>query len=527
MTAGEPLREELVLAVDAGTQSIRAALVDMRGRIRDMVKTPIEPYVSPHPGWAEHDADSYWQTLCETCRRLLARTEAPRESLLGVAVTTQRNTVVNVDRDGKPLRPAIVWLDQRKADTRAGLPRVGSVLARAVPVLGPLREALEDCEAAWIRQMQPAVWEKTHKYLFLSGYFAHRLTGAFVDSSANMVGYVPFDIRRGRWARKADVRWRLFPVEREKLPDLVSPAGLLGQVTRKASGETGIPAGLPVIASANDKACEILGAGCTTPDTACISFGTIATINVPNTRYVELRPLWPPFPAAVPGQYYTEVSVFRGAWMITWFKEEFGLQERLEAQETGQSPEQLLDRLIRDVPPASSGLVLQPYWTPPPGKARSARGSIIGFREEHKRAHLYRAILEGIVYAMKEGGELSARKNGAPIRTLRVSGGGSQSDAAMQIIADVFGIPAQRPHTHESSVLGAAIDAAVGLGCHAGFPQAVKEMTRVGTVFDPLDRHVAVYREFYERVYRKICPRLLPIFEEIQALAASAEKGAC
>ena len=304
-------------------------------------------------------------------------------------------------------------------------------------------------------------------------------------------------------------------MEREKLPDLVKPTEMLGRITAKASAETGIPKGLPMIAAASDKACDIIGSGCITPEIFCMSFGTTSTVNVQNSKYIELRPLWPPYPSAIPDQYYTEVSVLRGAWMISWFKEEFGLQERLEAQKKGVSPEALLDLLIKDVPPGSMGLVLQPYWTPTREMAHYARGSVIGFCDVHKRAHLYRSIIEGLVFSLREGAELSRKKNKTPMLGLRVSGGGSQSDSIMQITADIFGIPSQRPQTPETSTVGAAIDAAVGLKFFPDFPSAVKEMTRTGRTFEPIPANVEIYSKFYEKVYLKIYKRLLPLFEEI------------
>ena len=523
MTRSKKNQEDLILAIDAGTQSIRAALVDLQGEILEIVKTPIEPYVSPHPGWAEQDPGYYWERLCKTCLALFDRNEASKASIRGVTVTTQRATVVDVDREGEPLRPAIVWLDQRKAERTGPAAGLMKALSKAVPTVDLIDSAMQDCEAAWIRRHEPEVWERTHKHLLLSGYFTFKLTGEFVDSTGNMVGYIPFDVKRGAWARNLDIKWRLFPIEKEKLPDLVKPAESLGTITAKASGETGIPEGLPVIAAGSDKACEILGAGCTSPADACISLGTIATVNLQSERYVELRPLWPPYPSAVPEQFYTEVSVMRGAWMITWFKEEFGLQERLEAEEKGIAPEALMDRLVRDVPPLAAGLVVQPYWTPSPETESYARGSVIGFNEVHKRAHLYRAILEGLVFALKEGAELSEKKNRRAIRGLHVSGGGSQSDSIMQIIADIFGMPARRPHTHETSALGAAIDGAVGLGLHSDFPAAMKAMTRVGRVFEPIGKNVALYKAFYERVYLKIYKQLLPIFKEMQQITGYPE----
>jgi sugar (pentulose or hexulose) kinase len=233
--------------------------------------------------------------------------------------------------------------------------------------------------------------------------------------------------------------------------------------------------------------------------------------------------MMPPYPPAVPDQYYSEINVMRGLWMVTWFKEEFGLQERLESMETNISPEELLENLIKDVPPGSMGLMLQPYWTPGPDMASCSKGSIIGFGDVHTRAHLYRAIIEGLVYALKEGGILTEKKNKIPFKKIRISGGGSQSDAIAQITADVFGLTVERPHTHETSVVGAAMNGAVGLGIHPDIETAVKEMTRVGDVFLPIPENVELYGRLFENVYKKIYKKLLPLFKEIREITRYPE----
>ncbi|HOX40454.1 MAG TPA: FGGY-family carbohydrate kinase [Candidatus Brocadiia bacterium] len=514
---------ELILAIDAGTQSVRAGLVDQGGRIHHLVKTSITPYFSAQPGWAEQEPEYYWRMLCETCRKVLAAGDLPRERIAAVAVTTQRLTMINVDRDGNPLRPAIVWLDQRKADSAKVLP------AYAFPILSALRlrqfieYATEYCRSNWIRQNQPEIWAKTHKFLFLSGYLTHKLTGEFRDSAGNIVGTIPFDVKRFDWAAPRDLKWRLFPIEKDKLPELVPPAGLLGRITRKASEETGIPEGLPLLAASNDKACDIIGAGCLTPDRACISFGTTATINTQNDRYVELRPMLPPYPSAIPGQYYSEVMVLRGLWMVSWFKEEFGLQERLMARERAIAPEELLEELLKTSQPGSMGLVCQPYWTPGPELASCAKGAVIGFGDVHNRAHLYRSIIEGIIFALKEGAELTERKNGVAMTEIRATGGGSKSDSIMQITADVFGLPVLRPHTNETSVLGAALDAAVGLRLFPDFKAAFAAMTRAERIFEPIKENEKIYGELYSRVYRRMYGRLLPLFRDIQSITGYPE----
>lgn len=508
--------DDIILSIDAGTQSIRAMLVNMRGDIVDAVKTPIEPYVSPQPGWAEQAPEYYWSVLSDTCRRLMSEMRVPREALRGVAVTTQRVTVINVDKDGAPLRPAIVWLDQRKAPQ--GWPRgaLRSAL-KLTGLLGPADHAVREAEVNWIRANEPEIWEKTHKYLFLSGFFIHRLTGEYAESVGSLVGYAPIDYRRQSWSRPADFKWKMFPMNPNVLPRLVKPGDVIGEITARACEQTGIPAGLPVVAAAADKACEVLGAGCLTPDIACLSFGTTATVNTTTNKYVEVIPLVPPFPAAVPGAYNTEVNIFRGFWLVSWFKREFGHLELELAGERGVAPEQLLDDMIADIPPGCMGLMLQPYWSSGvrvPGP--EAKGAIIGFGDVHTRAHVYRAILEGLAYALRAGLERTERKNKVRARAVRVSGGGSQSRVAMQITADVFNRPAERPHTYETSALGAAIVASVGLKLHSNFETAVAAMTRVGRVFEPIPTNRDIYDELYEKVYTRMYARLRCLYRDIR-----------
>ncbi|HEV8489506.1 MAG TPA: FGGY-family carbohydrate kinase [Candidatus Limnocylindrales bacterium] len=519
MTA--PPGDDLVLAIDVGTQSVRALLFDPRGMLVRGERIPIDPYVSPRPGWAEQDAELYWRSIREACGRLWSQPggAADRDALAGLAITTQRGTIVVTDDAGQPLRPAIVWLDQRRVE---GLPPVGGLMGLAFRALG-VRDTVAafqaDCEANWIRVNEPETWARIRHYLFLSGFLVHRLTGRFVDSTAAQVGFVPFDYRTHRWAKAGDWKWHVAPVDPAWLAELVPPARPLGELTGAAGAALGLPAGLPVVAAAADKACEVLGSGAVEPHIAALSYGTAATVNTTHRRYVEAVPLVPPFPSAVPGAYSLEVSVYRGYWLVEWFRREFGEREVARAAELGVAPESLFDELVRETPPGSMGLLLQPTWSPGvriPGP--EARGAIIGFGDVHTRAHVYRAILEGLAYALREGAERSAARTKTPIREIRVSGGGSQSPAAVQLTADVFGLPAARPHTHETSGLGAAIDAAVGLGLHPDVESAAAAMTRVGEVHEPDAKNVALYDDLYRSVYRPLYGRLKPLYEEIRRI---------
>jgi sugar (pentulose or hexulose) kinase len=516
---GPTASADQLLAIDVGTQSVRALVFDPRGNLVAASRIPIEPYVSPRPGWAEQDAELYWRSIGEACAGLWAGGIARREAIAGLSLTTQRATVVVTDEAGTPLRPAIVWLDQRRTE---GLAPIGGVMGLAFRALG-VRDTVAafqaDCEANWIVANEPETWRAIRHYLLLSGFLVHRLTGRFVDSVASQVGYVPFDFKKFRWARSGDWRWRAAPIDPGWLPELVPPGAALGGLTAAAAGVVGLPEGTPVIAAAGDKACEALGSGALKPDIGAISYGTTATISTTQTRYVEAVPLVPPYPAAIPGAWSLEVQVYRGYWMVDWFKRQFGSREVAQAAELGVAPEALFDDLVRETPAGSMGLLLQPTWSPGvriPGP--EAKGAIIGFGDIHTRAHFYRAILEGLAYALREGGERAAGRAKTPLRELRVAGGGAQSPAAVQLTADIFGLPTGRPHTHETSGLGAAIDAAVGLGIHGSFEAAVGEMTRVTEVLDPDPTRQALYDALYERVYRKMYRRLKPLYEEIREI---------
>jgi sugar (pentulose or hexulose) kinase len=511
--------DKTILAIDNGTQSVRALLFDLSGNIVAKSQVQLAPCRSLHPGWAEYDPEDYWQAVCRACRELWAQPGVDQAAVQGVAVTTQRGTVINLGADGQPLRPAITWLDQRRTDRAPQVGRWWRAAFRLARVSATVDFFRAEAEINWIRAHQPEIWDRTHKLLLLSGYLNYRLCGRFVDSTGSQVAYLPFDYRRHKWAGRRDWKWQALAVRPGMLPELAAPGTAIGAIDAAAAAATGIAQGTPLLAAAADKACEVIGAGCRQPHIGCLSYGTTATINTTSAHYVEVTPLIPPYPAAIPGAYSTEVQIFRGYWMVNWFKEQFGHHEQARALEEDVAPEQLFDELVEAVPPGSMGLMLQPYWSPGikvPGP--EAKGAIIGFGDLHTRAHVYRAILEGLAYALREGKERIERRSGVPITELRVSGGGSQSDAAMQLTADIFGLPTARPHVYETSALGAAIDAAVGLGLYPDFDSAIDAMTRVGRVFQPIAENQRIYQRLYSQVYRKMYARLQPMYREIAAI---------
>jgi sugar (pentulose or hexulose) kinase len=508
---------ENLLAIDNGTQSIRALLFDPRGNLIAKSRVELEPYYSTAPGLAEQDPELFWFSLCQACQELWKQPNVDRSSVAAVAVTTQRSTVINLDKNGKPLRPAIIWLDQRRTEhlpPLTGFWGVAFALAGASETVAYLQA---EAEVNWIRTHEPDIWSSTYKYMFLSGYLNYRLTNRFADSVGCQVGYIPFDYKAQNWAKKSDWKWLAVPMDPSVLPDLVPISGVVGEITPEASASTGIPYGIPVVAAAADKACEVLGSGGLYPHTGCVGYGTTATINTTHQKYIEVIPLIPPYPSAVPGTYNLEIQVYRGYWMVSWFKQEFGQHEQQLAEQQGIPTEDLLEELVKAVPPGAQGLMLQPYWTPglrDPGP--EARGAIIGFGDVHTRAHVYRGIIEGVAYALRQGAERTVKRSGKQITELRVAGGGSKSDASMQITANIFGLPASRPHVYEASGLGAAIDAAVGIKLHPSFDAAIKDMTRIRQTFEPDMKTHRIYDELYHNVYLKMYDRLKPLYESIR-----------
>ncbi len=509
---------ELMLSIDCGTQSVRALVFDLAGELVGRRQHVFDSYLTPRENWLEHDAQEFWRATGAVCRALFEDRPDLRARIKGIAVTTQRGSIVLVDEAGQPLRPFIIWLDQRRAAKARKAPpwwRAAFALARVSDTIDYLSK---QAELNWIAENEPDVLKRTRKVLLVSGWLNYKLTGKFVDAVASQVAYIPFDFKKQDWAGRFDWKWRALAAQRDQMPDIAPAGSILGALTAEAAAALGLPEGIPVIAAAADKACEIAGCGATSPEIGALSYGTAATVAITAPRYVEATPLIPPYPALLPGQYNLEVQIFRGFWMVNWFKQQFGHPEIAASLAEGQPVEALFDRLVAQVPPGSQGLMLQPYWTPGlrnPGP--DARGAIIGFTDAHTRAHLYRAILEGIAYSLREGKERIEKRAKVKVTTLRVSGGGSQSDAAMQATADIFNLPASRPHTFETSGLGAAIACSVGLGLHRDFGTAVAAMTRIGQTFEPDAGRAALYERLYTGVYARMYERLQPLYAELHA----------
>ncbi len=512
--------EKTILSIDCGTQSLRAIIFSVKGEVLAQEKVSYEPYVSENPGWAEQDPEIYWNALKSACLALKKSNPEYFNRIAGAGITTIRDSLVNIDINGNTLRPVMIWLDQRKAKT---VYKPGFLMKLVIWFIGmrdSIKKAQRDGKCNWIKQNQPVLWEKTHKILQVSGFLNYRLTGEFKDSVASQIGHIPFDYKKQKWGNPENLLTfsaKLYPIGKEKLPELIKPGEILGRIGKKASHETGLPENLPVIACGSDKGCETLGMGVLTNETASLSFGTTATIQTTSKKYLEPIPYMPSYPAVLPGFFNPEVEIFRGFWMITWFKNEFALKEIQIAEERGIPAEEVLNELLCESPPGAMGLMVQPYWSPGLSKP-SAKGAMIGFGDVHKKPHIYRAVIEGLVYALREGKERIERVSKTKIHRLAVSGGASQSDEICQITANIFNLPVIRGKTTETSGLGAAVLTAFGTGNYNTIEKAVQEMVIFQKEFYPDSNHVRLYDQLYKKVYKKMYRKLEPFYHEIRVI---------
>lgn len=511
------------LAIDNGTQSVRALIFDQFGTEIAKARVPIEPYFSTEPNFAEQHANYYWQKLSKACQQLWQSCDIKPEQIAGVSLATQRYTMICLDKDKQPLRPAIVWMDLRRAETHD----IGFLhpLTKIIGMGELVKDAQQKARCNWLAYHEPEMWAQTAHYVNLSAYLTYQLTGELADSNGHALGYLPYDYKAQTWLKPKDFKWRFFSCRPEQMPKIVPPGQTLGEISAKAAKVTGIPEGTPMIAAASDKACEALGAAGLAADTACLSFGTTATINTISPDYVEILKHMPAYTAAAPHYYNHEYMIYRGFWMVSWFKEQFAHYEQALAKTQGIDTEKLLDAAVKGIPAGSMGLIMQPYWSPGvrhPGL--EGKGALIGFGDVHTRAHVYRAILEGLAYELKLGFDTIEKRTSKTIKNLRVSGGGSQSDSAMQLTADIFGMPAYRPHTYEASGLGAAINCAVGLGVYPDHAAATEAMTHLGDEFIPIEANVQLYKRLYNEVYLKMYERLKPLYQSIQDITGYPAK---
>lgn len=504
----------LTLTLDFGTQSVRVALFNKKGESEAIIKHKYNPcYYSKEKGYAEQRPDYYWEIAQECLKKLTKENPDKLDRICGSTITCFRDSSVQLDQNNVPVRDCILWLDQRMAKAKEKLPFTDWIIFTLIGMKETVRLNRYRTIAHWIKENEPDIWSKTKKYVNISTYITYKFTGKLVDSVASIIGHYPIDFKNKKWYPKS-LKGRMFGIPESMLPELKQPGEILGEIDSEVAKECGLPQGIKVYATGSDKACETIGLGALDNETAAISYGTASTIEVSNRKYHSPESFLPAYPAAVPGWYNMEVQIYRGYWMLTWFTKNFAAElidgEKIQAM----AAEKVLDATLSRIPPGSDGLVLQPYWGP--GLSRPlAKGGIIGFSDVHTREHFYKAIIEGIAYALKEGLISIQKSQHKKVKRILISGGGSQSDAICQITADIFNLPVSKVQTHETTSLGAAMATFVAAGEFDSIESATENMRHISTTFEPNAVAVQQYEYLFKNVYLKMFPRLKNVYKNI------------
>lgn len=450
------MSEKYIIGIDEGSQSAKVTIFDVGGHIVCEDKAPLRPYDLPKPGYVEHPDDDWWTAICEACQKCMKKFEGDVKDIVGIGLCTIRCCRAYLREDGTLAQPALSWMD--------------------------------------IRVSQPYDFANPDvKYICASsGYITHRLTGEFKDTIANYEYGWPVDVDNWKWSDDSEA-YKATGMPREMLFDLVMPGDILGYVTEEAAKVTGLPQGIPVVATSNDKAVEGLGTGTMGDTTACISLGTYTTAmmegkeNLKGTSYA-----WPKF-SCIPNKYfYDSNGIRRGMWTISWFRDILSDSYIQMAAEKGMSAEELLNEEAEKVPAGSDGLMTVLEWLAPVD-ARYKKGVMIGFDGRHTRGHIYRSLLEAVAMTLKKHVDDMCNEIHVNLDTLIITGGGSNSSLFMQILADVFNIKTVRNEVNGAAGLGAAICAAVATKTYDSFEEAVENMVRIKDTFEPKPENVELY----------------------------------
>ena len=500
-----------VLVVDVGTQSMRGIIFDDKGNLLAKKQIKYPPYKSAEKGYVEQSAEVYFDTLCAITKQLQKDFPELLDSVIAMSVDTFRDTAVLLDENNKPIRDCILWSDQRQAHTKQKLPLLQRFAFKLVGMDRAIVAIRKKVKTNWIQQNEPELWKRVNKVVHVSAYINYRLTGNLTDSYASTIGHLPFDFKTKKWHTKRGLLYPVYGLPIEMMIPICNPGDVIGEITQEVAELSGLKVGLKVIASGSDKGCETLGVGCVDKNVASVSFGTSASVQFSAPRYFEPEPFMPAYPSVLKNYFNPEVQIFRGYWTISWFVENFAKDLVEEAAKQGKHVEELLNEQMATVPAGCDGLVLQPFWqaglTTP-----EAKGAIIGFSDFHTRAHVYRAIVEGIDFALREGLERMARRGHHKIDFVAVSGGGAQSDLICQIAADVFNKPVRRVQTYETSGLGAAMVTFMSCGVFKDEREAVSKMVHYTDEFTPNADNVKVYDDVYKNVYYKMYKRLRKLY---------------
>ncbi|HVO42097.1 MAG TPA: FGGY family carbohydrate kinase [Aggregatilineales bacterium] len=511
------MEHRYLITIDVGTSSTKTVLWDEAGRL--VAETSFAyPLNRPDPLWAEIDGNLWWEAVCATIHHVVARGGINPAHVVGLGVDGVSWTLLSVDRDVTPLHPAMIWLDrraERETDWLNALPEAGKLVAL---VANPIDSAYITPKLLWLKNHHPEIFEAAYKFLTCSGFIVARLTGEFTCDYTQAYGYHFFDIAHECWDTWAAQR---IGIPLDKMPRLCACTDLAGTLAAQAAVQTGLPAGIPVIAGCLDAASGALGSGVTRLGQTNEQGGQAGGMAV-SLDHVVVEPQLIFSHHVMPGQYILQAGTVGGG-SLGWFRDVLGQVETTAGQMLGLSPFELISRQVEQTPAGAHGLIFLPYMAGErtPLWSRSARGVFFGLSYNTTRGDLLRAIMEGCAFAVYDNLHIAAEK-GVRVSEYLGSGGATQSAVWCQIKADVSNIPfivARRADGGEgghSLGLYALTAHAVGLWDDIG--ACVERLLPKRQVFEPSPPRHAMYEDLFE-VYRSVSRRSLADFDRLAAVA--------
>jgi FGGY-family pentulose kinase len=496
----------LILGVDFGTQGVRAAVFEPDGHCLKMAFAGYDTYY-PHPGWAEQQPNEWWEAFrkaLSTCLDGLNPTE-----IAGMAVCATSSTVLAIDREGNPLMPAILWMDARATKQADEINSTGNKVLKysggQVSVEWMLPKTL------WIKENRPDIYQNAYQIMEQLDWINYRLTGRLVCSKCTATCKWNYTDREGGWSDTFMQEIGLGDFK-DKIPVNVLPiGGLVGRITPEMAAQLGLPRDLIVYQGGIDAHIGMLGLGVVTPGQMGVIMGTSFVHLALTQQPIYHQGLWGPYPSAIiDGLWLLEGGQVSAGSLTRWFKDQ--LAGDLLYTNPSDDSYHILANQAKSISPGADGLIVLDTWqgNRTPYRDPLTRGAVWGLTLSHTRAHLYRAILEGVAFGTRN--ILAAfNEAGCPVTEIVACGGVLKNPIWMQIIADVTGVPIKRTNFSEAGVLGCAVAAAAGMKCHTGLDEAAHRMVSYGENIQPnpdISPIYDFYFETYKRTYELLAPEM-------------------
>jgi xylulokinase len=483
----------LFLGLDIGTSSVKCILVSPSGDVEAAASTPLD-LATPQPGWAEQDPEAWWEATRAAIREL--RAQQPGARIDAIGISGQMHSSVFLDKKAAVIRPALLWCDGRTtAECREIVQRAGGEANLRKWVCNAALEGFTLPKVLWLRNHEPDAFAQLATVLLAKDFVRLRLTGAVATEPSDASGTLMFDPTQMRWSREILDAVGLSP---SLLPDVGGSAAVLGRVTPSAAKLTGLVAGTPVVGGGADNACGAAGVGAINPGEAVSSWGTSGTVLAPTTEpRVDPQLRAHTFCHVAPGVWYVIGVVLSAGGAFAWYRDQCA-RELADADRDAQ-----LGAEAATVPPGAEGVTFLPYLQGErtPHRDASLRAAFTGLSLAHSRAHMTRAVLEGVCFALRDSLGILQELGLAPEQLL-LTGGGAKSALIRQLQADVFGLPVTTVNREEGGSYGAALLAAVGAGAFPDIKTAVQRTLTRQPRTPPNPQIHRAYEPIYDR-FRK------------------------